>query len=218
MDVRGRRAAVARGFVSIRRSTAASLEVGAIVALVIGVWWLALGWDWAIAQTPLHWLALAIVAVAAVGWLALRGRGVLGFVVVCVPVAVLSGWRLAAAEVVDWPSQVAALIFGLSVTCMPAALVGWWLRRRVNVVGIDSESQRVIRPRVAEPDDEADSNVPDSVPKDDEPDGAEAAALPPDSAEAAAVQRDGAEVAGLLPDGAEPGDDVHDANGETRDD
>jgi hypothetical protein len=165
---------VVRGLASIRRSTAGSLEVGAVVALVIGVWWLALGWDWAVAQTPLDWLALAIVAVAAVGWLALRGRAVLGFVVVCVPVVVLSGWRLAAAEVLDWPSEVAALVFGLSVTCMPVALLGWWLRRRV---------QRSASPDYDEPDDDEPASAapapagpasvaPASAEPDDDVDGA----------------------------------------------
>lgn len=163
MDVRGRRAAVARGFVSIRRSTAGPLEVGAVVAVTAAVWRLALGWDWAapsdergsgtVAQTPLDWLTLAVVAVLAVGWLALRGRAVLGFVVVCVPVVVLSGWRLAAGDVVDWPSQVAALVFGLSVTCMPVALVGWWLRGRVTTVAV---SQELVRPRTAAADDASD--------------------------------------------------------------
>ncbi len=153
---------MARRFVSIRRSTAGPLEVAAIVAVTVGVWRLALGWDWAapgderdrgtLAQTPLDWLAFAIVAVLAVGWLALRGRAVLGFVVVCVPVVVLSGWRLAAGDVLDWPSQVAALVFGLSVTCMPVALLGWWLRRRVTTVAV---SPVVVRPRTAAGDDAA---------------------------------------------------------------
>jgi hypothetical protein len=116
--------------------------------VVVGVWRLALGWDWStsgeerhrntVAQTPLDWLTLAIVVVVAIGWLALRGRAVLGFVAVCVPVVVLSGWRLAAGDVLDWPSQVAALIFGLSVTGMPVALLGWWLRQRVAVAAAKS--------------------------------------------------------------------------------
>jgi hypothetical protein len=156
VDVRGRRTAVARGFASIRRSTAGPTEVGAIVALTIGVWRLALGWDWstssedhsrgAVAQTPAGWLSLAVVAVVAIGWLALRGRAVLGFVAVCVPVVVLSGWRLVAGDVLNWPNQVAALVFGLSVTGMPVALLGWWLRRRVNPVDVEADDR-------AEPDD-----------------------------------------------------------------
>jgi hypothetical protein len=205
---------VVRGLASIRRSTAGSVEVGAIVALVIGVWWLALGWNWAVDQTSLDWLALAIVAVAAVGWLALRGRGVLGFVVVSVPLVVLSGWRLAAADVLDWPSEVAALVFGLSVTCMPVALLGWWLRRRANVVGSDADSQGVVRPRSAPPDDDEpdsnvsgskvpdsdvpDPNVPDSVAHDDEPGDDEPTTTEPASTESASVE----------PTNTEPDDDV----------
>lgn len=213
--MRGRRAAVARGFVSIRRSTAGPFEVGAIAALTIGVWRLALGWDWAapsdergrgtVAQTPLDWLTLAVVAVAAVGWLALRGHAVLGFVVVCVPVVVLSGWRLAAGDVLDWPSQVAALVFGLSVTCMPVALIGSWLRRRVSAVVTDAASPSAIRPRTPSPDD-------------DLPDGAEAAGARPDGTQVAGAQPNGAEAGGLPRDGAEPGDDVRGATGETADD
>lgn len=158
---------MASGFVSIRRSTAGPLEIGAIVALTVGVWRLALGWDWSapgdergrgtVAQTPLDWLTLAVVAVLAVGWLALRGRAVLGFVVVCVPVVVLSGWRLAAGDVLDWPSQVAALVFGLSATCMPAALVGWWFRRRVTTVAVSPD---LVRPRTAAGDDVPDAAEP----------------------------------------------------------
>lgn len=173
---------MARGFVSIRRSTAGPLEIGAIVALTVGVWRLALGWDWAapgdersrgtVAQTPLDWLTLAVVAMLAVGWLALRGRAVLGFVVVCVPVVVLSGWRLAAGDVLDWPSLVAALVFGLSVTCMPAALAGWWLRRRVTPVDV---SPGVIRPQTAAADDASDAAERAAEPAtgpDDDVDGA----------------------------------------------
>lgn len=173
---------MARGFVSIRRSTAGPLEIGAIVALTVGVWILALGWDWGPsgdipnrgtpAQTPLDWLTLAVVAVLAVGWLALRGRAVLGFVAVCVPVAVLSGWRLEAGDVLDWPSQVAALVFGLSVTCMPAAVVGWWLRCRVTSVG---DSPGAIRPRTAAGDDASDTAEHAAEPgaePDDDVDGA----------------------------------------------
>ncbi len=212
-----------RGLASIRRSTAGSVEVGAVVALVIGVWWLALGWNWAVDQTPLDWLALAIVAVAAVGWLALRGRGVLGFVVVSVPVVVLSGWRLAAAEVLDWPSEVAALVFGLSVTCMPVALLGWWLRRRANVVGSDADSQGVVRPRSASPGSNVpDSNVPDSVPEsvphDDDPGDDEPASAAPDragldvvgptSTEPASVEPASTESASAAPTNTEPDDDV----------
>jgi hypothetical protein len=216
---------VARGFVSIRRSTAGPLEVGAIVALTIGVWRLALGWDWAapshergrgtVAQTPLDWLTLAVVAVAAVGWLALRGRAVLGFVVVCVPVVVLSGWRLAAGDVLDWPSQVAALVFGLSVTCMPVALIGSWLRRRVSAVVTDAVPSSVIRPRNASPDDDQpDGADAAGLPRH----GADAAGLPPDGAEAAGIPPDGADAAGVQPDGAGPSDDVDGAAGETADD
>jgi hypothetical protein len=144
--------AVARQFRTARRSTAGPLEVVVVVALTLGVWRLTLGWDWTVlgnepgrdkvAQNPVDWLPVVLVAMAAVGWLAVRGRPVLGFIVVCVPVVVASGWRFAVADLLDWPNQAAALIFVLSVTCMPTALAGWWLRQRARPESLDGDLPR----------------------------------------------------------------------------
>lgn len=125
----------------VRHGAAGPVEVGAVVALVLGVWRLALGWDWALVpgrqpgrditpQTGFDWLVLGMVAMACVGWLGVRGRAVLGCVAVCVPVVIASGWRLAAAGVIGWPTELASLIFALSLTCMTTATIGAWLRHR----------------------------------------------------------------------------------------
>ena len=123
------------------RGAAGPVEVGLVVLVVLGVWRLALGWDWTLVpggrpgrdatpQSGLDWLVLGVAAMACVGWLAVRGRAVLGCVAVCVPVVIASGWRLAAAGVVGWPTEVASLIFALSLTCMTTATIGAWLRHR----------------------------------------------------------------------------------------
>jgi hypothetical protein len=126
------------------RAVAGPVEVGTVVAVVLAVWRLALGWDWSLVpggrpgidaapQTGLGWLVLALVAIACVGWLAMRGRPVVGCFAVCVPVVLASGWRLAAGRVIGWPTELAALVFALSLTCMTTATISAWLRRRVEV-------------------------------------------------------------------------------------
>jgi hypothetical protein len=70
----------------------------------------------------------AFVIVAGTGWLALRGRGVSGTLAVCVPIVVLSGWRMAAADVLAWPINLASLVFTLSVMTLTAAGLGAWMR------------------------------------------------------------------------------------------
>jgi hypothetical protein len=125
----------------LRLGAAGPVEVAAVVAIVLVVWRLVLGWDWALVpggrsdrdvapQSGLDWLVLGMAAMACVGWLALRGRAVLGCVAVCVPVVVVSGWRLAAAGVIGWPTELASLIFALSLTCMTTATIGAWVRHR----------------------------------------------------------------------------------------
>jgi hypothetical protein len=54
---------------------------------------------------------------------------VLGTILICVPIIALSGWRMAAAAVLDWPAGLGSLVFTLSATCMVAAGVGAGLRR-----------------------------------------------------------------------------------------
>jgi hypothetical protein len=125
----------------VRHGVAGRIEVGAVVAVVLAVWRLALGWDWTLVpggrsgrgaapQSGLDWLVLGLVAMVGVGWLAVRGRAVLGCVAVCVPVVVVSGWRLVAAGVIGWPTELASLIFALSLTCMTTATIGAWMRHR----------------------------------------------------------------------------------------
>lgn len=123
------------------RGAAGPLEVVGVVTVSIVVWLLALGWDWSLVpgnrpgvrtnpQSSLDWAMFGLAAILAVGWLALRGRAVLGTVVVCAPIIVLSGWRMAASGVIGWPTGLASLIFSLSATCMITALLGAWLRHR----------------------------------------------------------------------------------------
>jgi len=114
-----------------------------VVAVATGaalIWAAALGWHWpALPATPgapptvpapgIGWIALHVVAMLAVGWLALRGRAVSGVVAVCVPVVICAGWRLAGAGMVTWPTEVAALVFTLSAACMATAAVCSWLRK-----------------------------------------------------------------------------------------
>ncbi len=129
---------------SLLRSAAGPLEVVAVVAIAMLAWLLALGWSWSSAtdggaslpthpQSSADWVPLGVVAVLGVGWLALRGRAVLGTVAVCLPIIVLSGWRMAASGVIGWPTGLSSLIFSLSAICMVTALIGTWLRR----VGIE---------------------------------------------------------------------------------
>lgn len=113
------------------------LEISCVVVLAMVVWRLALGWDWAAVsvgtvrtppQSTVDWVILAVTAVLGVGWLGLRGRAVLGTVVICVPIVALSGWRMSASTVVDWPVGLASLVFVLSAMCMAAAGFGTGLR------------------------------------------------------------------------------------------
>lgn len=122
--------------------TAGLLEVACVVTFTIVVWRVVLGWDWSSVlvsgvettpQTGVDWTVLGIVAMLGVGWLAFRGRAVLGTVLVCVPVIVLSGWRMAVGGVIGWPTGLASLVFSLSATCMITAMIGAWVRYRAGI-------------------------------------------------------------------------------------
>lgn len=126
---------------AVVQGDAGPLEIAAVVAVAILVWFLALGWDWSLVpgagrgpssapQSGADWIVLGVVAMIGVCWLALRGRAVVGIVAVCVPIIFCSGWRLAAAGVVGWPTELAALIFALSAVCMATAGIGAWIRHR----------------------------------------------------------------------------------------
>ena len=125
---------VSQGVTISRVRTASSgvarpLEVTIVVAVALVIWRVALGWNWSSAQGTFEWTLLGIAVMAAVGWLAVRGRPVLGLLAVCVPIIVLSGWRMVAAPVVDWPVGLAALIFTLTAICIVSASIGAWVRR-----------------------------------------------------------------------------------------
>ena len=72
------------------------LEVTLVVVVALAIWRIALGWNWSTTQSTFEWTLLGLAAMCGVGWLALRGRAVLGTIAVCVPIIVLSGWRMAA--------------------------------------------------------------------------------------------------------------------------
>jgi len=126
------------------RGTAGPVEIALVVAAAVIVWWLAMGWDWSVVpadspnsyrdpQSGLDWALVYLTAMACVGWLALRGRAVVGAVAVVLPLVVLSGWRMAAAEVIGanlWPIGLAVMIVTLAVVSAAVAAVGAWLRRR----------------------------------------------------------------------------------------
>lgn len=112
-------------------------EVVLVTACVIVVWRAVLGWDWSsgtaashspAAQTSSDWLLLAVAVVVIVAWLSLRGRAVSGTVAICLSLTVLSGWRMAAADVLAWPIVLASLVFALSVVAFPVACAGAWAR------------------------------------------------------------------------------------------
>lgn len=121
------------------REVAGPLEVVAIAATAIGTWRLTLGWDWSAVptsdpfrhrapQSSVDWVLFAVVVMVGIGWLGARGRAVAGTVAVCLPIVVLSGWRMAASGVFEWPISLASLIFSLSIACMIAGSLGAWLR------------------------------------------------------------------------------------------
>ncbi len=124
------------------RGTAGALEVGAVAASAIVTWRFTLGWDWSAVptsdpfrrtapQSSVDWIVFAVVVVAGVGWLGVRGRAVAGTISICAPIVVLSGWRMAASGVLEWPISLASLVFSLSVTCMISAALGALCRWRV---------------------------------------------------------------------------------------
>jgi hypothetical protein len=124
---------------SVVDGVARPLEVTTIAVGAVLVWGAALGWQWSpvpastqgLPRAPepgFAWVMLHVVAMLAVGWLALRGHAVAGVLAVCVPVVACACWRLAAAGVMGWPTEVSGLVFTLSATCMATAAICAWLR------------------------------------------------------------------------------------------
>lgn len=124
---------------SVVGGAASPIEVAAVATVTLLFWALALSWHWSPVPTPFRglprapepgfiWVLLHVLSMIAVGWLALRGRAVAGVLTVCVPVVAATCWRLAHADVLGWPTQVAGLVFTLSATCMATGAICAWLR------------------------------------------------------------------------------------------
>jgi hypothetical protein len=125
------------------RGVADPAEIALVVAAALVAWRLVMGWDWSVvpAGTPddyrdphgwPDWTLVYLVAMACVGWLALRGRPVLGPFAVVLPLVVFAGSRMAAAEVIGanlWPIGLAVIIVTLGMLCAGSAVVGTLLRR-----------------------------------------------------------------------------------------
>jgi len=124
---------------SVVDGVAGPLEVTTVSSVAVLVWAAAFGWQWSptpasvdgLSRAPqpgFTWILLHVVAMIAVGWLALRGRAVAGVLAVCVPVVVFACWRLVGAAVMGWPTALASLVFTLSGTCMATGAICAWLR------------------------------------------------------------------------------------------
>ncbi|MFC0527748.1 hypothetical protein [Phytohabitans kaempferiae] len=128
------------------RARAGLVEVALVLVATVAVWRLVMGWDWSVVPGPtpdsyrdpngaFDWVLVHATAAAGTGWLAWRGRPVLGAAGVVLALVVLSGWRMAVAEVIGanlWPVGVAMLTVTLTLTCVAAALAGGWLRQRAH--------------------------------------------------------------------------------------
>jgi hypothetical protein len=118
------------------RARAGPAEVALVLVAVMVAWWLVMGWDWSVVPAgeagtyrdphgAADWMLLHAAAIAGSGWLARRGRPVLGVAGVVLVLVALSGWRMAAAEVVGanlWPAGLALLTLTLTAACTAAAL------------------------------------------------------------------------------------------------
>jgi hypothetical protein len=126
------------------RRPAGAVEVTLVAVAAVVVWRLVMGWDWSSVptsdpnvyrapQTGVDWSLVYLAAMLGSGWLAFRGRPLLGPVVVVAPLVVLSGWRMAAAEVIGanlWPIGLAIVLVTMGAAAGVAAVTGRWLRRR----------------------------------------------------------------------------------------
>lgn len=118
-------------------------ELSLVALLAIGVWWLVLGWNWDVVpgDTPndfvdphsaVDWLLVGAAVLIGAGWLATRARPIAGVVMIVVPLAVLSAWRMAVAEVIGanlWPIGALIVLVGLGAAGAIGAVLGLLIRR-----------------------------------------------------------------------------------------
>ncbi|HKD99010.1 MAG TPA: hypothetical protein VKB69_15640 [Micromonosporaceae bacterium] len=129
---------------------AGAFEVLLVATLVVASWRLLMGWDWSTVgrggtgpgpfsdttANEYHGIAVGLVAVAGVAWLALRGRPVLGAAAVLVPLVALSGWRMADARTPDasfWPIGLAVLAILGALGSAAVAGISTVIRQRVRM-------------------------------------------------------------------------------------
>jgi hypothetical protein len=122
---------------AISRRRASIVECVVVAAIVLAMWRVLLGWDWTTfddagrpgpwadtAANIRHATVVGLIAIIALAWLGLRGRAIVGLVLIFGGLVVLSGSRMAVARGGDglWPIGLGIFIaFGGA----GALLVAW---------------------------------------------------------------------------------------------
>jgi hypothetical protein len=122
---------------AVSRRRASIVECAVVAAVVLAAWRLLLGWDWTTfdddgrpgpwadtAANIRHATVVGLVAIIALLWLRLRGRAIIGLVLIFGGLVVLSGSRMATARGSDglWPIGLGIFIV---VGGVGAFLVAW---------------------------------------------------------------------------------------------
>lgn len=123
---------------AISRRRASIVECVVVAAIVLAMWRLLLGWDWTTfddegrpgpwadtATNIRHATVVGLIAIIALVWLGLRGRAIVGLVLIFGVLVVMSGSRMAVAQEADasfWPIGLGIfIVFGGA----GALLVAW---------------------------------------------------------------------------------------------
>jgi hypothetical protein len=116
------------------QSKAGPAELSLVALLVIGVWWLVLGWNWDVTSphSTLDWVLVGIAVLLAGAWLGFRGRPIAAVLMVVVPLVVLSAWRMAVAEVIGanlWVIGAVVLLLAYGAAAAVGGVLGLLVRR-----------------------------------------------------------------------------------------